>query len=262
MLLRAASLTFTYDACQPVLAGVSVDIPKGALLGVLGPNGSGKTTLLALLAGMRRPTGGTVTLDDRALASYSRRELATRMAIVPQETHLSFDYSVMEMVLMGRHPHLGLFEVEGPGDLAVARDALAATGVADLEDRDFATLSGGEKQRVIIAAALAQSTDVLLLDEPTSSLDLGAQLDIAQLLVELNQMRGVTVVVSTHDLALASGIGRELVLLRQGRVLASGATADVLTAAQVRALYDVDAEVHVHAATGQLSVVPLRRTTR
>jgi iron complex transport system ATP-binding protein len=262
LLLRAADVGFAYDPRHPVLAGVSLDVRAGALIGVLGPNGSGKTTLLGLLAGMRRPTSGSVALDDRPLASYTRRELAVRMAVVPQETHLAFDYSVMEMVLMGRHPHLGLFEVEGPADLAVARDALAATGVAHLEDRDFATLSGGEKQKVIIAAALAQATDVLLLDEPTSSLDLGAQLDIGQLLVELNTTRGVTVVVSTHDLALATGICRELVLLRQGRVLAAGATAEVLTPHHVRALYDVDADIHVHAGTGQLSVVPLRRTRR
>ncbi len=262
VLLRAADLGFAYDASQPVLTGVSLDVRAGALLGVLGPNGSGKTTLLGLLAGMRRPTSGSVTLDDRPLHNYSRRELARRIAVVPQETHLAFDYSVMEMVLMGRHPHLGLFEVEGPRDLAVAREALSATSVAHLEHRDFATLSGGEKQRVVIAAALAQATDVLLLDEPTSSLDLGAQLDIAELLVKLNTTRGVTVVVSTHALALASGICRELLLLREGRVLATGATADVLTPDHVRALYDVDADVHVHPGTGQLSVVPLRRTTR
>ena len=122
-----------------------------------------------------------------------------------------------------------MFEVEGPADVAVARDALAATGAAHLEDRDFATLSGGEKQRVVIAAALAQATDVLLLDEPTSSLDLGAQLEIAHLLAELNQTRGVTIVVSTHDLHLAAGICRDLVLLREGRIVAAGPTADVLT---------------------------------
>ena len=261
VLLRTADLDFAYDARQPVLTGVSLEVRAGALLGVLGPNGSGKTTLLGLLAGIRRPTSGSVTLDDRPLHTYSRRDLARRVAVVPQETHLAFDYSVMEMVLMGRHPHLGLFEVEGPRDLAAARDALAATNVARLEHRDFATLSGGEKQRVVIAAALAQATDVLLLDEPTSSLDLGAQLDIAALLLELNTTRGVTVVVSTHDLALASGICRDLLLLHEGRVLATGATADVLTPDHVRALYDVDADVHVHEGTGQISVVPLRRTT-
>ncbi|MCC6989534.1 MAG: ABC transporter ATP-binding protein, partial [Acidobacteria bacterium] len=163
-------------------------------------------------------------------------------------------------VLMGRHPHLGLFEMEGPADVVTARDALAAVRAAHLEDRDFMTLSGGETQRVVIAAALAQATDVLLLDEPTSSLDLGAQLEIAQLLAELNTGRGVTIVVSTHDLALASGICRELVLLRHGRVVAAGPTASVLSSANIRALYDVDADVHVHAETGHLVVVPLSRT--
>jgi len=259
VLLHAADLTFAYEATRPVLAGVSLEVRRGAIVGILGPNGSGKTTLLGVLAGTRRPTGGEVALDGRPLGSFTRRALAARIAVVPQETHLAFDYTVMEMVLMGRHPHLGLFEVEGPADLAAARDALVAVAAAHLEDRDFMTLSGGEKQRVVIAAALAQATDVLLLDEPTSSLDLGAQLDIAQLLARLNAERGVTIVVSTHDLALASGICRELVLLRHGRVVATGPTADVLSSANVRALYDVDADVHVHAATGHLVVVPLHR---
>jgi len=259
VLLRAADLSFAYDARRPVLSGVSLEVSAGALVGILGPNGSGKTTLLGLLAGTRRPTGGEVALDGRPLASFSRRELARRIAVVPQETHLAFDYTVLEMVLMGRHPHLGLFEVEGPADIAAARDALAAVSAAHLEDRDFMTLSGGEKQRVVIAGALAQATDVLLLDEPTSSLDLGAQLDIAQLLAHLNQTRGVTIVVSTHDLTLASGICRELVLLRHGRVLATGPTAQVLTGANIRALYDVDADVHRHEGSGHLVVVPLHR---
>ena len=260
-LLQAVSLTFAYDATRPVLAGVSLGVSRGAIVGILGPNGSGKTTLLGALGGTRRPTGGTVTLDGRPLAAFSRRELASRIAVVPQETHLAFEYTVLEMVLMGRHPHLGLFEVEGPAEVATARDALAAVNAAHLEERDFMTLSGGEKQRVVIAAALAQATDVLLLDEPTSSLDLGAQLDIAQLLGRLNAERGVTIVVSTHDLALASGICRELVLLRHGRVVAAGPTAAVLSSDNVRALYDVDADVHLHAGTGHLVVVPLHRRT-
>ena len=258
-MLQAADVGFAYDPVRPVLSGVTLDVPAGAVIGVLGPNGSGKTTLLRLLAGTRRPTTGQVRLDGRPLATYTRRELARRLAVVPQETQLAFDYSVMEMVLMGRHPHLGLFEVEGPADLAAAREALAAVGADGLEDRDFATLSGGEKQRVVIAAALAQATGMLLLDEPSSSLDLGAQLEIAHLLAELNQRRGVTIVVATHDLSLATGICRELLLLRQGRVVASGPTADVLTRDHLRAVYGVEADVHVHQATGQLTVVPVRR---
>ncbi|MGD9902643.1 MAG: ABC transporter ATP-binding protein [Vicinamibacterales bacterium] len=260
-MLHVAELGFGYDAARPVLSGIALEVPAGSVVGVLGPNGSGKTTLLRLLAGTRRPSRGEVRFDGRPLSAYTRRSLARRLAVVPQETQVAFDYSVMEMVLMGRHPHLGLFEVEGPADLAAARNALAATGAAHLEARDFATLSGGEKQRVAIAAALAQATEVLLLDEPTASLDLGAQLEIAQLLADLNRDRGVTIVVSTHDLHLAAGICRDLVLLRDGRIVARGPTAEVLTRDNLRALYGVDADVHVHEATGHLTVVPVRRTT-
>src|SRR5262249_35099961 len=123
---------------------------------VLGPNGSGKTTLLRLLSGALRPSAGSVTLDGGELARIPRVRLARRLAIVPQDTHLAFDFTVLEVVLMGRYPHLGTFEIEGEADFAIARQALAATGTLALEDRQFATLSGGEKQRVVIASALAQ----------------------------------------------------------------------------------------------------------
>ncbi|HUE89083.1 MAG TPA: ABC transporter ATP-binding protein [Vicinamibacterales bacterium] len=236
---------------------MSAELGRGQILGILGPNGSGKTTLLRLLSGTRVPTSGDVLLDGRSLRQFSRRALAQRIAVVPQETHLAFDYTVMEMVLMGRHPHLGLFQIEGPADIAIARDALAATGTAPLEARQFNTLSGGEKQRVVIASALAQSSDILLLDEPTASLDLGYQLEIALLLRRLNGERGVTIAVSTHDLNFAASVCQRLVMLRGGRVIAAGATGEVLTPGHVRDLYDVTADVHVHGATGRLIVVPI-----
>lgn len=258
VLLRAASLSFTYGV-RHIVANVSLDVARGSIVGILGPNGSGKTTLLGLLAGTKRPSSGEVTLDGQSLRSFTRRALATRIAVVPQETHLAFDYTVREMVLMGRHPHLGVLEVEGPADLSAARAALDAAGAAHLDARNFMTLSGGEKQRVVVAAALAQATDVLLLDEPTASLDLGAQLDIAELVGRLNRDHGVTIVVATHDLGLASRLCRELVLLRGGQVVACGPTADVLTRANLRAVYGVEADVHVHDATGHLVVVPIER---
>ncbi len=156
-MLRAADLTFRYHAHgTPVVRGVSLDVPAGGFVGILGPNGSGKTTLLRLLAGTLQPSSGRVSLDDMDLARVSRTAMARRMAVVPQDTHLAFDFTALEVVLMGRYPHLATFEVEGPRDIAIARDALAATGTLALEDRLFATLSGGEKQRVVIAAALAQ----------------------------------------------------------------------------------------------------------
>jgi iron complex transport system ATP-binding protein len=263
MLLRAENVSYGYrtarDAPAFELRSVSLGIPKGSLTALLGPNGGGKTTLVSLLAGVLRPRRGRVLLDGVDLGTLSRREVARCVAVVPQETHPAFDYTVMEMVLMGRHPHLGAFTVEGPQDIEIARQALEATGTAALAERSYMTLSGGEKQRVIIAGALAQSPDLLLLDEPTASLDLAYQLEIASLLARLNRERGVTIVLATHDLNLAAALCTHVVMVRAGSVLAEGPTAEVLTAAGVRELYGVDADVRFHPDAGHLTVVPIRR---
>src|SRR5690349_9922373 len=263
-LLRAEGVVFGYHSVE-VLRNVSIALSAGGFLGILGPNGSGKTTLLRTLSGTLRPSGGRVMLDETDLASIPPRILARRMAVVPQETHLAFDYSVLEVVMMGRYPHLGTFEIEGPEDFAIAREALAATGTSALEDRPFDTLSGGEKQRVIVAAALAQiaaarDDGILLLDEPTVALDLAYQLELGRLLRELQSRVPIAIAVSTHDLNLAASLCRTLVLLKDGGVLAAGPTETVLTADNIRRLYDVDAEVTRHAATGRIVVVPIRRT--
>jgi iron complex transport system ATP-binding protein len=260
MMLRAERVSFAYRAGAPLVVDqVSLAVAPGDMVGVLGPNGSGKTTLLKMLSGTLTPTAGTIQFDRRPLADWKRRELARRIALVPQETLAPFDFTVLDIVLMGRFPHLGAFALEGPADLAIAREALASTGTSAFEDRPFATLSGGEKQRVVIAGALAQSPELLLLDEPTASLDLGHQFDVQQLLTALNRNRGVTMVLSTHDLNLAAALCRQLILLRGGRVIAQGATEDVLTPATVRALYGVDADVQRHPTAGHLTVTPLAR---
>ena len=258
-MLRAADVSFAYGPGQAGLHGVSLDVERGGLVGVLGPNGSGKTTLLRLLGGLLTPASGRITIDGRDVSHMTRRDLARRIAIVPQETRLSFEYSVLEVVLMGRFPHLGPFELESPEDVTIARRALEATGTLALADRPYQTLSGGEKQRVIIAGALAQGTDLMLLDEPTAALDPGYQIEIAALLRRLNADRDVTIVVATHDLNFAAGLCRDLLLLREGRVLASGPTTKALTRESVRALYDVEADVTFHQGAGHLTVVPLRR---
>jgi len=270
-MLSASDITFGYRSlAAPVLRGVSMDVPAGGFVGLLGPNGSGKTTLLRCLAGTLSPSSGLVMLDGRDLSQLSRRAVARRMAVVPQETRLAFDFTALEVVLMGRYPHLGAFEVEGAGDIAIARDALAATGTRELEDRAFNTLSGGEKQRVIIAAALAQlhhseprtpgPDSILLLDEPTAALDLAYQLDVAELLRDLRRQVSIAILVSTHDLNFAAGLCSTLVLLKEGRVLAAGPTEEVLTPDRIRALYGVEADVRPHDAAGHLVVVPVRRT--
>jgi iron complex transport system ATP-binding protein len=262
-LLQAVDAFFGYRD-TPILHGVSIEIPAGGLVGLIGPNGSGKTTLLRLLAGTRRPSSGQVLLDGRPLAAQSRTAIARRIAVVPQESQLAFDYTVLEVVLMGRYAHLGTFAIEGPRDLAIARSALDATGTAALESRLFSTLSGGEKQRVIIAGALAQITgegtatggDILILDEPTAALDLKYQLGVGALLQRLHAARGLTIVVSTHDLAFAARICATLVMLKAGRIIASGPSEAVLTPARIRELYDVDADIVRHGES-RLLVVPL-----
>ena len=281
-MLRAADVTFVHDrgraggdaAAEALVLpsetpraragvhGVSIHIGRGDVVGILGPNGSGKTTLLRLLAGMLKPQSGTITLGGTRLESIPRPALARSISVVPQETHLAFDYSVLEIALMGRYPHLGTFQLEGPRDVAIAREALAETGTADLERRSFATLSGGEKQRVVIASALAQEASILLLDEPTASLDLGYQFDIAALLARLNRERELTLVIATHDLNFAASLCGSLTMLSAGRVVAAGPTEETLTSLSIQALYGVVADVYPHHAAGHLTVVPLRRIRR
>ena len=257
-MLRAESVSFGYDGGF-ALRDVTVDIAAGTVTGLLGPNGCGKTTLLKLLCGVTHPRSGRVMLGDRTLTAMTRRELARHVAVVPQETHPAFDYTVLEMVLMGRHPHLSAFQFEGPADYELARQALDATGTGHLANRSYMTLSGGEKQRVVIASALAQATEILLLDEPTASLDLGYQLEIASLLARLNAERRVTMVLATHDLNLAASLCERVIVMRDGRILAAGGTDEVLTDQTVRRLYDVEADVQFHPRAGHLTVVPIRR---
>jgi iron complex transport system ATP-binding protein len=268
MTLSADRLSYSYSqrvrlkpdtTTEFALHDVSVRIAPGSLTGLLGPNGCGKTTLLKLLSGVLKPELGSVRLGDREIRTLSPRVLAQQIAVVPQETHPAFDFTVMEMVLMGRHPYLGAFQLEGPADLAIAREAMTATGVAHLAGRAYMTLSGGEKQRVVIASALAQQPKVLLLDEPTASLDLGYQLEIASLLKQLNRERGVTMVLATHDLNLAASVCDTMVLVREGRVLMQGAAREVLTSSTVQQLYGVIADVTFHERAGHLTVVPVRR---
>lgn len=268
MLLSAADLHFRYppshgtrrhasraSADSDVVSGVSLNVDAGEAVGILGPNGSGKTTLLRLLSGSLAPSSGRVLFEGAEVRSRPRRALARRVAVVPQETSLAFDYSVLEIVMMGRYPHLGTFEVEGQRDLTAAMNALASTGTAELVDRPFRNLSGGEKQRVVIASALAQldsgetggssgsggsGASLLVLDEPTASLDLKYQFEIGALLRRIQRDRGITILISTHDLRFAATVCTRIVLLSAGRVLADGPPAKVLTPALIGQLFDVD----------------------
>jgi iron complex transport system ATP-binding protein len=239
-----------------IVDGVSFAVEPGAWVSLLGPNGAGKTTLLRVLAGLRR-FRGSVRLAGQELAELGRREAARTVALVPQAPVVPPAMSVADYVLLGRTPHMGVLAREGAGDRAAATEALLRLELRPLADRPLSSLSGGELQRAVIARALAQSAPVLLLDEPTTSLDVGHQQQVLELVDELRRADGLTVVAAMHDLTLAAQYGDRIVLVDRGRVLAEGDAGEVLTEQRIASLYG--ATVRVVYGDGAPAVVPVRR---
>ncbi|MCA9858769.1 MAG: ABC transporter ATP-binding protein [Thermomicrobiales bacterium] len=224
---------------HPVLSDVSFRVDAGEFVGLLGANGSGKTSTLRCLYGSLRPDRGEILLDDRPLESRSRREVAQQIAVMTQDTGGGWDYTVEETVELGRTPHKAMFERTTSADRTIVEDALAAVDALSLRHRPVARLSGGERQRVMLARVLAQEPQVLLLDEPTNHLDVRFQIDLLQRVRAL----GRTTVAVLHDLNLAAAFCDRLVLMRDGRVLADGPTAQVLTADTVNAAYRISCRI-------------------
>jgi len=247
-------VTFAY-ADAAVVDGIDLDVRAGERLAILGPNGAGKSTVLRLLAGTLTPDAGKVLLDGADLAALRGAERARRLAFVPQETRVAFDFTVLEIVLMGRSPRLGLLGIEGPRDLEIARRALAFTDAEALAERPLSHLSSGERQRVLLARALAQEPDTILLDEPTAFLDLGHQVRVHRLLADLNRDHGTTVVFVSHDLNLAARYADRIVLLAAGRVLTDGPPSRVLTPDAVRAAYGVEVRIVTDPSLASPTVV-------
>jgi len=234
----------------PVFAGVDLILGSAGMTALIGPNGSGKTTLLKLLSGALRPQRGEVLLDGRPMAALPPRARARLVAVVPQETGMTFDFTVMETVLMGRTAYLGRFGVEGPDDLAAARRALERTGTLRFAGRLLSHLSGGERQLVLIARALAQTPRVLLLDEPTAFLDIRHRLEIYTLLSSLNRDEGLTVVTTSHDINLAARYCPRIVLLKQGTILADGPPAAVFRPEVLSEVYRTPLKVSFDGPSG------------
>ncbi len=233
-----------------VLEAVSCRLEPGKYYGLLGPNGCGKTTLLDLLLGLKTPACGTVLFQGQPLSTRTRRELARAIALVPQEHGLHFPFTVEEIVLMGRHPYIGRFAEPTERDQLCAAQAMAGLGLTDLAQAWATELSGGEKQRVVLARALAQDTPVLLLDEPTASLDIRYALDIQQAIRRRVAERGVLALAVLHDLNLAAAFCDELLFLRSGRIHAFGPVRATLTPEIINAVYGVDAHVYDDPCTG------------
>jgi iron complex transport system ATP-binding protein len=239
-----------------IVDGISFAVEPGSWVSLLGPNGAGKTTLLRVLAGLRR-FRGSVRLAGRELGELGRREAARQIALVPQTPVVPTAMSVGDYVLLGRTPHMGVLAREGLGDRAAASEALIRLELAQLADRPLGSLSGGELQRAVIARALAQSAPVLLLDEPTTALDVGHQQQVLELVDELRRADGLTVVAAMHDLTLAAQYGDRIVLIDSGRVVAEGGAREVLTEERIASLYG--ATVRVVHGDGAPAVVPVRR---
>jgi cobalamin transport system ATP-binding protein len=241
-MLEVRGLRVAYGEIE-VLRGVDLDVGAGEVVGLVGPNGGGKTTLLKAITRSVASQAGQVRIGGDDAAKLSARELAQRVAVVPQTPSLPVGFLAREVVVMGRTPYLGFLDQEGPADYAKADAALAALGVEDAAYRRVEELSGGERQNVVLARALAQETQLLLLDEPTANLDIGHQIVISKLLRRMAAERGIGVLAALHDLTLASLYCDRLVLLAAGKVIAEGSPAGVLTQDNIRVSYGADVMV-------------------
>lgn len=254
--LEARNLTVAYDG-RVVIDGLTLALPPGRVTAVIGPNGCGKSTLLRAMARLLRPEAGQVLLDGTDIHRLPTRQVARRLGLLPQAPLAPEGITVADLVARGRAPWRGVFAAWSRDDAAACDHALAATGLADLRDRPLVALSGGQRQRAWIAMALAQATPILLLDEPTTWLDLPHQMDVLRLLVRLNREDGRTIGVVLHDLGLAARFADHVVLLAAGRIVAEGAPAAVITPATLRKAFGLEALVIPDPVTATPLVVPL-----
>jgi iron complex transport system ATP-binding protein len=246
---------FRYPA-QPVFTDLSLKINAGDFLGLIGPNGAGKSTLLRLAAGLLTGSQGQITLQGRAISDYGRKSLARIIGYVPQEVDVTFDYTVQQVVAMGRYPHLqGFFYADEPAD-EVIQTAMRWLDLGRFRQRLFPELSGGEKQRVIIAAALAQQASIILLDEPTSASDLKHQQDIYHVLSRLCREENKTIVVVTHEINLAAQFCNRLLLMDQGKIVADGPPGDVLKFQLIQQVYQVKVYIDINPFTKSVYLLP------
>ena len=234
--INTSNISYAFDR-RPVLRNLSFSVEEGDFFIIIGPNGSGKTTLLKIFAGILRPPQGQIDILGRPADEYKRKSLARTIAMVPQRLPVDFPFTVAESVLMGRAPYHGAFAIEREKDFAIAKQAMAFTEVAHLSDRRLDQLSGGEQQRVFIARAICQEPKIMLLDEPTASLDLAHQVHVMDLMEKLKAEKGVTVVMVSHDVNLAAMYADRVLLLKDGEIISMGLPQEVLTFQKLEEAY-------------------------
>jgi len=258
-LLTVRNLSYSYHGFK-ALESISFDIKEGELVGLIGPNGSGKTTLIRCLCGILKTPPGSVELGGEDIDLMNRREIARKVSLVPQFSTTNFDFTVWETVMMGRNPHIGRLGFEGKMDREIVSWAIKTAGVEHLTRRSIQSLSGGEMQRVIVARALAQQSKLMLLDEPTAHLDINHQIEIMTLIKDLDEEKGITILVVLHDLNLAAQYCKRLILLNEGRLVGDGPPRQVVTRVNIRTAYNIDVIVKEHPLTSSLYVIPYRQT--
>jgi cobalamin transport system ATP-binding protein len=241
-LFHMSNLEFGYSSSL-VLRGLSTEIAAGEFVGLIGPNGAGKSTLLKIMAGLLRGYHGSVDFSGKSLSQWNSRDLAKRVAFVPQETHMVFPFTASEIVMMGRLPHRAGPVFDSPRDVDLTFEAMALTDTASLASKIFNQLSGGERQRVVLASALAQNPDVLLLDEPTVYLDLKHQMQFYDILERLNAERRMTIISVTHDVNLAARYARRMIAVRSGVFFADGSPEEVLTPHHLYDIFEITATI-------------------
>jgi len=260
-MIEADSIFFRYHQ-DWVLQDVSFQLRKGEFVGVIGPNGSGKTTLLKILYRLLSPHQGEVFFDRLSLKKMSRREIAKKIAVVAQETYLAFPFRAIEIVLMGRSPYLGHLMFESPKDLEIAKKAMERTETLPISERPIDELSGGERKRVYIARALAQESEVILLDEPTSNLDIHHQVEFLDLVLSLNREKGLTILMASHDLNLASEYCDRLIFLQDGKIYKMGSPDEVMTRENIEEVYGCKVWVDRNPVSGMPRVSLSRKGVR
>jgi len=244
-----------------VLRDINLTVKAGEMVGLLGPNGSGKTTLIKLASGVLKPRYGEIRLDGSTLNQLSRKAIARHVAVVPQQFHIPFAFTTSEVVMLGRIPFVKALAGETLVDKQIVDEAIRLVGISHLVNRRFDELSGGERQKIILAMALAQQPELLLLDEPTVHLDISHQVETLELVRRLNFEHGLTVIAAMHDLNLASLYFDRLILLKEGRIWAEGTPAQVLTESSISEVFSASVRVEAHPATGVPHIVVIPRGT-
>lgn len=254
--IEVENLEFGYKE-DLILKNLSFNIEKGKFLSIVGPNGSGKSTILKILNNLYYPKSAKILIDGKNINKFKKKELARKMALVPQNTVIDYEFTVEEIVLMGRHPYKKRFEKENNRDEKILREVLEMTNTSHLKDRAITEISGGERQRVLIARALAQNPSIILLDEPTAHLDINHQIEILSLLKKLNKEKGTTIVLVIHDINLGIRYSDEIIILNKGEILGKGVPEKVITKKNIELAYNLKVAIDKNKHTNTIYLTPV-----